>query len=205
MSDAEVTPSRYPIPDLSDVPADIRERIEAEAQQSGFVPNVFLKLARRPAEFRAFFAYYSALMEKDTGNLTKADREMIVVATSAQNDCLYCVVAHGAMLRLFSKDAYIADRVAVNWRQAGLPARQHAMLEFAAKVCENPGAISEDDRAALREHGFDDEDIWDITAITGFFGLSNRMATVGGMQPNPEFYILGRVPKDVFAQLQAQQ
>lgn len=203
MSDNDVT-EPYPVPDLSGLPADVLARIRAEGEASGFVPNVFLTLARRPAEFRAFFAYYDALMGKEGGGLTRADREMIVTATSAANDCLYCVVAHGALLRLFERDPHIADRVAVNWRSAGLPARQHAMLEFALKVCERPGEVGDADRAALYEHGFDDEDAWDIAAITGFFGLSNRVATVAKMAPNPQFYLLGRVPKDVYAQLTAQ-
>lgn len=192
---------RFPDAVLIDLPDDIRQRIEDEAEKSGFVPNVFIKLARRPAEFRAFFAYYDALMDKDTGSLTKADREMIVTATSSANGCLYCVVAHGALLRLFKKSPDIADKVAVNYKHADLEPREEAMLDFAMKVCTDPADISEDDFTRLAEHGFDDEDVWDIAAITGFFGLSNRMATVSGMRPNPEFYTLGRVPKDVYQQL----
>ncbi|MCT1657497.1 peroxidase-related enzyme [Brevibacterium luteolum] len=187
---------RYPVAELTDLPDDIRTRIEEVGQQTGFVPNVFIHLARRPSEFRAFFAYYDALMEKDTGNLTKADREMIITVTSAANKCLYCVVAHGAVLRIFEKNPSIADQVALNYRHADIPARQMAMLDFAMKVQQTPWLICDDDFAALAEHGFDDEDAWDITAITGFFGLSNRMATVTGMAPNPEFYLMGRVPRD---------
>lgn len=192
MSDDDV---RYPPVELRDLPDDIREMIEDQAERAGFIPNVFLSLARRPAEFRAFFAYHAALMDKDTGSLTKADREMIVTATSAANDCLYCVVAHGALLRIYAKDPYIADAVAVNPRSANLPERQRVMIDFALKVCRTPGEIDESDFTALHAQGFDDEDIWDITAITGFYGLSNRMATVAGMRPNPEFHLLGRVPR----------
>ena len=187
---------RYPLADIDNVDDDIRAQILEVAEKSGFVPNVFLALARRPDEFRAFFAYYDALMEKETGNLTKADREMIVVATSAINHCLYCVVAHGAMLRIFAKDPLIADVVATNYHQADISPRQMAMLDFAVKVCEEPWAVGEADHATLAEHGFDDEDAWDIAAITGFFGLSNRMAHISGMVPNPEFYTLGRLPRE---------
>lgn len=187
---------RYPYADIDDVEDDIRETILAVSEKSGFVPNVFLSLARRPAEFRAFFAYYDALMEKETGNLTKGDREMIVTATSAVNNCLYCVVAHGAVLRIMEKKPLVADQVAVNYRQADITDRQKAMLDFAMTVCTEPWTLSDADFAALAEHGFDDEDAWDIGAITGFFGLSNRMAHVGGMMPNPEFYLMGRVPRE---------
>ncbi|WP_208085394.1 peroxidase-related enzyme [Brevibacterium atlanticum] len=187
---------RYPLADIDDVDDDIRTQILEVAEKSGFVPNVFLSLARRPAEFRAFFAYYDALMEKETGSLTKADREMIVVATSAENNCLYCVVAHGAMLRIFQKDPFIADVVATNYRQADISARQKAMLDFAVKICKEPWTVDDDDYAVLAEHGFDDEDAWDIGAIAGFFALSNRMAHVAQMVPNPEFYTLGRVPRE---------
>ena len=187
---------RYPMADIDDVEDDIREQILAVAKKSGFVPNVFLSLARRPAEFRAFFAYFDALMEKETGNLTKADREMIVTATSAVNNCLYCVVAHGAVLRIYEKNPFIADQVAVNYRQADITDRQMAMLDFAMKVCEEPWTVSDEDFASLAQHGFDDEDAWDIGAITGFFGLSNRMAHIAGMTPNPEFYLMGRVPRE---------
>lgn len=192
MSDDDV---RYPPAELADLPDDIRAMIEEQAERAGFIPNVFLAMARRPAEFRAFFAYHEALMDKDTGGLTKADREMIVTATSAANDCLYCVVAHGALLRIYAKDFHIADKVAVNHRAADLPERQRVMLDFALKVCRTPGEVEDSDFHALHAQGFDDEDIWDITAITGFYGLSNRLATVAGMRPNPEFYLLGRVPR----------
>ena len=188
--------SRYPVPDdLSGLPDDIRQRILEVQTKAGFVPNVFLALAHRPAEWRAFMAYHDALLLKDTGNLSKAEREMIIVATSAANQCLYCVVAHGAILRVYEKNPLIADQVAVNYRKADLTPRRKAMLGFAMKVCEASHAITEADFAALREHGFDDEDAWDIAAITAFFGLSNRMANVSGMRPNDEFYLMGRVPR----------
>ena len=187
--------SRYPVPALADLPDDIRERILGVQEKAGFVPNVFLALAHRPAEFRAFFAYHDALMDKETGSLTKADREMIVTATSARNHCLYCVVAHGALVRVYSKQPFLADQVAVNHAKADLSARQKAMLDFAIKVCLESHTVGEDDYATLRSHGFDDEDIWDITAITAFFGLSNRVANVTGMRPNDEFYLMGRVPR----------
>jgi uncharacterized peroxidase-related enzyme len=160
------------------------------------VPNVFLALARRPAEWRAFFAYHDALMLKEEGSLTKGDREMIVTATSAANQCLYCVVAHGALLRIYEKKPLVADQVAVNWRRADITPRQHAMLDFAMKVAADSHAIEDADFEALHAHGFGDEDIWDIAAITAFFGLSNRMASFSGMQPNPEFYLMGRLPRD---------
>jgi len=159
------------------------------------VPNVFLTLAHRPAEFRAFFAYHDALMLKETGSLTKADREMIVTTTSAKNDCLYCVVAHGALLRIYAKNPLVADQVAVNHLKADITLRQRAMLDFAVKVCLESAAVSADDYAALHAHGFDDEDIWDIAAITAFFGMSNRIANVIGMRPNEEFYLMGRIAK----------
>ena len=187
--------SRYPVPELHDLPEDIRTRILEVQAKAGFVPNVFLALAHRPAEWRAFVAYHDALMLKEGGHLSKGDREMIVVATSAANDCLYCVVAHGAILRIYEKKPLLADQVAVNWRKADITPRQRAMLEFALKVCQRSHEIGEADFAALREHGFDDEDAWDIAAITGFFGMSNRMANVTGMRPNDEFYLMGRVPK----------
>jgi len=186
---------RYPAAVLADLPEDIRDAILAVQEKAGFVPNVFLALARRPAEWRAFFAYHDALMLKEEGHLTQGDREMIVTATSAANRCLYCVVAHGALLRIYEKKPLVADQVAVNWRKADIAPRQRAMLEFAMKVCERSHEIDEADFAALHIHGFDDEDIWDIAAITSFFGLSNRMASFAGMQPNPEFYLLGRVPR----------
>ena len=186
--------SRYPVPALADLPEDIRSRILAVQEKSGFVPNVFLALAHRPEEFRAFFAYHDALMLRDSG-LTKGDKEMIVVATSGVNQCLYCVVAHGALLRIFEKKPLVADQVAVNYRKADITPRQRAMLDFAMKVCTDSGAIVDADFAALRAHGFSDEDAWDIAAITAFFGLSNRMANTTSMRPNDEFYLMGRVPR----------
>ncbi|HVL57936.1 MAG TPA: peroxidase-related enzyme [Burkholderiaceae bacterium] len=186
---------RYPLPSLDAVPADIRARIDEVQQKSGFVPNVFLKLARRPDEFRAFFAYHDALMAKEGGGLTKGEREMIVVATSAANDCLYCVVAHGAILRIYEKNPLLADQVAVNYRKAPISPRQRAMLDFALKVATDSARLSDADFDLLREHGFSDEDAWDIGAIAALFALSNRMANLSNMQPNPEFYLLGRVPK----------
>ena len=191
MSDKAI--SRYPIPQLEDLPEDIREMIIKVQEKAGFIPNVFLALAHRPAEFRAFFAYHDALMEKD-GGLTKADREMIVVTTSGANNCQYCVVAHGAILRIRAKDTLVADQVAVNYLKADITPRQVAMLDFAMKVCLNAQEIEEADYEALYEHGFDDEDIWDIAAITAFFGLSNRMANFASMRANEEFYLMGRVP-----------
>lgn len=187
--------SRFPVPELKDLPDDIRQTILAVQEKAGFVPNVFITLAHRPAEFRAFFAYHDALMVKDTGNLTKADREMIVTATSARNDCLYCVVAHGALLRIYAKNPLVADQVAVNHRKADITPRQRAMLDFAMKVCLDSKSVCEDDYVALRPHGFDDEDVWDIAAITAFFGLSNRLANTISMRPNDEFYLMGRVPR----------
>ena len=187
--------NRYPFPALTDLPDDIRARIVEVQEKAGFVPNVFLALARRPAEWRAFFAYHDALMLKEGGALSKGDREMIVTATSAANHCLYCVVAHGAILRIYEKKPLVADQVAINHRKADITPRQKAMLDFAMKVCLRSHEIEESDFAALHSHGFDDEDAWDIAAITAFFGLSNRMASFSGMQPNPEFYLMGRVPK----------
>jgi uncharacterized peroxidase-related enzyme len=186
--------SRYPVPRLEDLPADIRERIVKVQEKSGFVPNVFLAFAHRPDEWRAFFAYHDALMEKESG-LTKAEREMIVVATSGANDCHYCVVAHGAILRIRAKNPYVADQVAINHRKADITARQRAMLDFAMKVATDSERIGDEDYAALRAHGFSDEDIWDVGAIAAFFALSNRMANLIGLRPNEEFYLLGRVPK----------
>jgi uncharacterized peroxidase-related enzyme len=183
--------SRFPVPALADLPADIRQRIEAVQEKSGFVPNVFLALAHRPDEFRAFFAYHDALMDKP-GNLTKAEREMIVVATSNANQCQYCVVAHGAILRIRAKNPLIADQVAINYRKADITPRQTAMLDFAMKVSFEAYAVGDEDFAALAKHGFNDEDVWDIAAIASFFALSNRMANVTRMRPNDEFYTLGR-------------
>lgn len=187
--------SKFPVPELNDLPEDIRSVILAVQEKAGFVPNVFLALAHRPAEFRAFFAYHDALMLKETGSLSKADREMIVTATSAKNHCLYCVVAHGALLRIYAKNPLVADQVAVNHLKADISPRQSAMLDFAVKVCLVSAEVTEDDYVTLRKHGFDDEDIWDITAITAFFGLSNRMANVISMRPNTEFYAMGRIPR----------
>ena len=185
---------RFPTPSLDKLPDDIRSRILAVQEKSGFVPNVFLTLAYRPDEFRAFFAYHDALMEKDSG-LTKAEREMIVVATSSANQCHYCVIAHGAILRIRAKNPQIADQIAVNYRKADITPRQRAMLDFAMKVSREANEISEADLAAAAGHGFTDDDIWDIAAISAFFALSNRMANVTAMRPNDEFYMMGRVPK----------
>ena len=191
--------NRYPAPELANLPDDIRTKILEVQEKAGFVPNVFLGFARRPAEWRAFFAYHDALMLPEsvgrTSNLTKGDREMIVTATSAANSCLYCVVAHGAILRIYEKKPLVADQVAVNYKKADITPRQRAMLDFAMKVCLQSQSIEDADFAALAAHGLDDEDAWDIAAITAFFGLSNRMASFSGMQPNPEFYLMGRVPK----------
>jgi len=187
--------NRYPMPELKDLPEDIKARVLEVQEKAGFVPNVFLALARRPAEWRAFFAYHDALMLKEEGSLTKGDREMIVTATSAANQCLYCVVAHGAILRIYEKKPMVADQVAVNWRKADISQRQRAMLDFAMKVCLRAHEIEDADFEPLHAHGFSDEDIWDIAAITAFFGLSNRMASFSNMQPNPEFYLMGRAPR----------
>ena len=186
--------SRFPVPALESLPDDVRARIVEVQEKSGFVPNVFLALAHRPDEFRAFFAYHDALMLKPSG-LTKGDKEMIVVATSGANDCLYCVVAHGALLRIYEKNPLVADQVAVNHRKADITPRQRAMLDFAMKVCLDSRAVDDADYAALRAHGFSDEDAWDIAAITALFGLSNRMANATSMRPNDEFYLMGRVPR----------
>ena len=187
--------NRYPFPDLNTLPEDIRASILQVQEKAGFIPNVFLAFARRPAEWRAFFAYHDALMLKTEGSLTKGEREMIVTATSAANQGLYCVVAHGAILRIYEKKPFVADQVAVNYRKADITPRQRAMLDFAMKVSQRAQDIDDADFAALQAHGFDDEDAWDIAAITAFFGLSNRMANFAGMQPNPEFYLMGRIPK----------
>ena len=186
--------SRFPVPELKDLPADIREKILAVQEKAGFVPNVFLTLAHRPDEFRAFFAYHDALMEKNDG-LTKAEREMIVVATSGANQCLYCVVAHGAILRIRAKNPRVADQVATNYRKAEITPRQHAMLDFAMKVALDSAEVGEADFAALRAQGFGDDDIWDIGAIAAFFALSNRLANLASMRPNDEFFLMGRIPK----------
>jgi uncharacterized peroxidase-related enzyme len=186
--------SRYPVPRLDDLPEDIRARILEVQEKAGFVPNVFATLAHRPDEFRAFFAYHDALMLKE-GGLSKAEREMIVVATSGANDCLYCIVAHGAILRIYAKNPLVADQVAVNYRKADITPRQKAILAFAVKVAMRSVEIDDDDFATLRAQGFSDEDIWDIGAIAAFFALSNRMANLIAMRPNDEFHLLGRVPK----------
>jgi len=188
--------SRYPIPEMKDLPEDIRARILETQEKAGFVPNVFLALAHRPAEWRAFFAYHDALMLKEDSGLSKGDREMIVVAVSGRNHCIYCVVAHGAILRIYEKKPLIADQVATNHLKADITPRQKAMCDFAVKITEESYRINEDDFAALREHGFTDEDVWDIGAIAAFFGLSNRMANMTGMRANDEFYLMGRVPKE---------
>ena len=192
-----ITPaiSRYPVPTLDDLPEDIRARILAVQEKAGFVPNVFITLAHRPDEFRAFFAYHDALMEKEGGGLTKADREMIVVATSSVNDCLYCIVAHGALLRIYGKHPLVADQVAANYRKADITPRQKTMLAFALKVAAGGSEVGDADFEALRANGFSDEDAWDIGAIAAFFALSNRMANLIGMRPNDEFYLMGRVPR----------
>jgi len=186
--------SRYPVPQIADLPDDIQARLLEVQEKAGFVPNVFITLAHRPDEFRAFFAYHDALMLKE-GSLTKAEREMIVVATSGANDCLYCIVAHGAILRIYAKEPLLADQVAVNYRKADITPRQKAMLAFALKVALESSTIGDDDFAALREHGFSDEDAWDIGAIAAFFALSNRMANMIAMRPNDEFFTMGRIPK----------
>ena len=186
---------RFPVPALDTLPEDIRSRLLTVQEKSGFIPNVFLTLAHRPEEFRAFFAYHDALMDKE-GGLTKAEREMIVVATSAANQCHYCVIAHGAILRIRAKNPMIADQIAVNYRKADITPRQRAMLDFAMKVAVEAHLISEVDFATLASHRFSDDDIWDIAAIAAFFALSNRIANVTGMRPNDEFYLMGRLPKD---------
>lgn len=191
---SERSVSRYPVPDLMDLPEDIRAKIIAVQEKAGFVPNVFLTLAHRPAEFRAFFAYHDALMEKDEG-LSKAEREMIVVATSGANSCLYCVVAHGAILRIRAKNPRVADQLATNYRKAEITPRQHAMLDFAMKLALNSAEVGDADIAVLKAHGFDDEAVWDIGAITAFFAMSNRLANLTSMRPNDEFFLMGRLPK----------
>ena len=194
-----MTPDRDPHPPLENLPEDIRTAILAVQEKSGFVPNVFLALARRPAEWRAFFAYHDALMDPASvgrsSNLSKGDREMIVTVTSAANQCLYCVVAHGALLRIFEKKPLVADQVAVNYRKADITPRQRAILDFAMKVCTASHTVEDADFDALHAHGLDDDDIWDIAGITAFFGMSNRIASFAGMMPNPEFYLLGRTPR----------
>jgi len=186
--------SRFAVPKLADLPADIRTSIEAVQEKAGFVPNIFLALAHRPDEFRAFFAYHDALMERESG-LSKAEREMIVVATSAANQCQYCVIAHGAILRIRAKNPLLADQVAANWRKADITPRQKAMLTYALKVSQNAWEVSDDDFSSLRTHGFSDDDIWDMGSISAFFGLSNRLVNMGSIRTNEEFYLMGRLPK----------
>jgi uncharacterized peroxidase-related enzyme len=188
--------NRYPAPEIKDLPEDIRAKVLEVQEKAGFVPNVFLTLARRPAEWRAFFAYHDALMLREDSGLTKGEREMIVTTTSAANHCLYCVVAHGAILRIYEKKPLVADQVAINYRKADISQRHRAMLDFAMKVCLHSDEIADADFAPLHAHGFSDEDIWDIASITAFFGLSNRIASFSNMLPNPEFYLMGRTPKD---------
>ena len=187
--------SRYPVPDINELPEDLRDRILGVQEKAGFVPNVFLTLAHRPDECRAFFDYHDALMSRE-GGLSKAEKEMIVVSTSGANSCQYCVVAHGAILRIYARDPLVADQVAINFRKADITARQTAMLYFADKVAPDSAALEDRDYEALRDHDFSDEDIWDIGAITAFFALSNRMANLIGMRPNDEFYLMGRSPRE---------
>lgn len=188
--------SRWPVPDVANLPEDLRARILEVQAKAGFVPNVFLAFAHRPEEARAFFAWHDTLLLKDSGTLTKAEREMVIVATSAANDCLYCVVAHGALLRVYSKQPLLADQVATNYLKADIGERQRVMLAFALKVCKDSGSIVEADFEPLRAQGFTDEDIWDIGAITALFGLSNRMANLLSLRPNDAFHLLGRLPRE---------
>ena len=191
----ELPISRFPVPDITELPDDIKERIMIVQEKAGFVPNVFLALAHRPDEFRAFFAYHDTLMEKDSG-LTKGEREMIVVATSGINQCIYCVVAHGAVLRIREKNPLLADQVATNYRKADISSRQKTMLDFAVKVSSSANEVSDADIEMMKEHDFSDEDIWDIGAIAAFFSLSNRMANLTNMRPNDEFYLMGRIEQE---------
>ena len=193
MSDTSI--SRFPIPEITDLPEDIQQRIQAVNDKAGFIPNIFLALAHRPAEFRAFFAYHDALMEKETPGLGLAEREMIVVATSARNQCQYCVIAHGAILRIRAKNPLIADQLATNYRKADISQRQRAMLDYAMKVSRQAEEVNDQDHADLRIHGFDDDDIWDIGAISAFFGLSNRIVNMSSMRTNDEFNLMGRIPR----------
>jgi uncharacterized peroxidase-related enzyme len=187
--------SRFPVPPREDLPPDLAERFADVEERSGFLPNIFAALAWRPDEARAFFAMHDALMDKETPGLSKADRELIVVATSAGNDCLYCVVAHGAVARIRTKDPYIADQVAVDWRKAPLSPRMHAVLEVATRLAADPAAVTEADLELLAGHGLTEEDVWDVGMITSFFALSNRLAHFAALQPNPEFFLMGRVPR----------
>lgn len=186
--------SRYPIPELSKLPEDIRQKIEDVNEKAGFIPNIFLALAHRPEEFRAFFSYHDAIMEKETEGLNKAEREMIVVATSARNECQYCVIAHGAILRIRAKNPLIADQISCNYRKADISDRQTAMLDYAMKISQNAQAVNDTDIQLLEEHGFDQDDIWDIGSISAFFGLSNRLVNMSSMRTNDEFYLMGRQP-----------
>jgi uncharacterized peroxidase-related enzyme len=188
--------SRFPVPPREEVPADLAERFADVEQRSGFLPNIFAALAWRPDEARAFFTMHDALMDKETPGLSKADRELIVVATSAVNDCLYCVVAHGAVARIRAKDPYIADQVAVDWRKAPLSPRMHAVLDVATRLAAEPAAVTQDDLALLTGHGLTQDDVWDVGMITSFFALSNRLAHFAALQPNPEFFLMGRVPRE---------
>ena len=188
--------SRFPVPVFEELPEDIQKRITEVQEKAGFVPNVFLTLARRPEEFRAFFSYHDTLMEKETPGLSMAEREMIVVATSARNKCQYCVIAHGAILRIRARNPYIADQLATNYRKADISDRQKAMLDYATKVSREAETVNESDYERLNNFGFDDEDIWDIGAISAFFGLSNRIVNMSSMRTNEEFYLMGRVPRE---------
>jgi uncharacterized peroxidase-related enzyme len=193
MSDTPI--SRFPVTPREELPADLAERFADVEERSGFLPNIFAALAWRPDEARAFFAMHDALMDKETPGLSKADRELIVVATSAVNDCLYCVVAHGAVARIRAKDPYIADQVAVDWRKAPLSPRMHAVLEVATRLAAEPAAVTADDLELLAGHGLTRDDVWDVGMITSFFALSNRLAHFAALQPNPEFFLMGRVPR----------
>ena len=193
MNDAPI--SRFPIPALEDLPEDMQQSMKEVSDKAGFIPNIFLALAHRPAEFRAFFAYHDALMDKETPGLGLAEREMIVVATSARNQCQYCVIAHGAILRIRAKNPLIADQLATNYRKADISERQKAMLDYAMKVSRQAEKVDQQDHAILREHDFDDDDIWDIGSISAFFGLSNRIVNMSSMRTNAEFYLMGRVPR----------
>jgi uncharacterized peroxidase-related enzyme len=188
--------SRFPIPVFEDLPQDIQLRFTEVQEKAGFIPNIFLTLARRPEEFRAFFAYHDSLMDKETPGLSMAEREMIVVATSARNQCQYCVIAHGAILRIRARNPYIADQLASNYRKADISERQRVMLDFALKVSRRAESVNESDYTQLNAHGFDDEDIWDIGSISAFFGLSNRIVNLSSMRTNDEFYLMGRVPRE---------
>ena len=188
--------SRFPVPPRSELPPDLQERFAAVEERSGFLPNVFAALSWRPDEARAFFATHDALMDKETPGLSKADRELIVVATSAANDCLYCVVAHGAIARIRARDPYLADQVAVDWRKAPLPARMQAVLDVAVRLAVSPVEVTAADQAGLREHGLTEDDVWDVGAIVSFFALSNRLAHWAAIPPNEEFFLMGRLPRD---------